>query len=360
MFAERMNDVTAAAFAPVPATKPVPDSWADVVGEIGRTPSVPIEMRIGERRCLLRLKLEDRNPFGSIKDRTAYSLILAAEREHAAGSPFTIVESTSGNLGAALAAMCRLRGHAMIAVVDPKTSLRNLELMERYGARIDMVDRPDATGCYLGARLARVKEICAAEDVYWTDQYANPANPDIHFRLTGPEIVDDVGGDMDCLFVAVSTGGTLAGIARYLRSRRLRPATRLVAVDAVGSVALSGAPAPRQLTGYGAAHPSRFVNAADVDGTEWVADADTVAICRRLTTETGLCLGGSSGAVVAASVRYLNENPHLGRPVCLCPDGGVKYFESIYDDSWVRARGIDVDRAVARYDAMGLRFSPLS
>src|SRR5437868_11039335 len=113
-----MNDVSPApAFTLAPAIEPVADSWEGLVGGIGRTPSVPIEMRIGARRCLLRLKLEDRNPLGSIKDRTAYSLILAAEREHASGdtdgSPLTIVESTSGNMGAALAAMCRLRGHAM-------------------------------------------------------------------------------------------------------------------------------------------------------------------------------------------------------------------------------------------------------
>jgi 2,3-diaminopropionate biosynthesis protein SbnA len=330
-----------------------------MVHRIGRTPLIPMEVRIGGRRWVLRLKLEGHNPLGSIKDRTAYGLIRSVEQERAADDPLTIVESTSGNLGAALAAMCKLRGHSLIAVVDPKTSPSNLSLMEHFGAEIEMVHRQDEAGSYLDERLARVKSICADEGASWTNQYANPANPGIHFRQTGPEIIMEAGHDTDFVFVAVSTGGTLAGIAGYLRSLRPKVITKVIAVDAVGSVALRTWPSTRKLTGYGSSCPSNFVDVGQMDGNAWVDDAETVATCRKLSEEAGLCLGGSSGAVVAASVRQLARNPHIRKIVCVCPDDGHKYRDSIYDDGWVRDRGIAVDETLDRYDAMRLRFAPL-
>ncbi|GII79742.1 2,3-diaminopropionate biosynthesis protein SbnA [Sphaerisporangium rufum] len=351
-------EATPVPLPPGPAT-PLPASWEALARRIGHTPMVPVEVRIGARRRVLWLKLEGCNPFGSIKDRTAYALIRSLERRHGDGGPLTIVESTSGNLGAALAGMCRLRGHSLIAVVDPKNSPVNLAAMRRFGARIEMVHRPDETGSYLGGRLARVREICARENACWTDQYANPANPEVHFRQTGPEILLDAGYDTDCVFAAVSTGGTLAGIARYLRSQRPKLITKVIGVDAVGSIALCGRPATRKLTGYGASRPSAFVQDAQVDGTAWVDDAETVAMCWKLAAEAGLCLGGSSGAVVAASVRRLARDPDTSKIVCVCPDDGVKYRDTIYDAGWVRDQGIDVEAVLDRHDAAGLRFGGL-
>lgn len=332
-------------------------SWDDLISDIGGTPTVPVEMWIGRRRWTLWLKLEGHNPLGSVKDRTACGLIRAAETQRLFQRPLHIVESTSGNLGAALAAICEARGHSLTAVVDPKTTRRNLALMAEHGARVEMVDAPDADGSHLRARIARVRDIAEREGAYWTNQYANRANPDVHYLWTGPELVDDVGEDLDAVFVPVSTGGTLAGIARYVRSELPR-APRLIGVDAAGSAALCGAHAERRLPGFGASFPSRFIAREHLDAVEWIPDAETVAVCRKLADEAGLFLGGSSGAVVAACVNHLGRHPGLNKPACICPDGGAKYADSIYDDGWVRAHGLDLDNALDRLDHLRLRFAP--
>jgi 2,3-diaminopropionate biosynthesis protein SbnA len=350
--------------SPGTARKTPPTSWEELAARIGGTPLAPVEVRLGRRRWTLLLKLEGHNPIGSIKDRTAVGLLRSLEARHPGEGALTVVESTSGNLGAALAAMCRLRGHSFIAVVDPNVSAENLGWMERFGARIEMADRADESGSYLADRIELVRRICRTEpNVHWTDQYSNPANPRIHFRQTGPEIVRQAGHDMDCVFAAVSTGGTLAGITRYVRAAsraaaaRGGPGVKVIGVDAVGSLALGGRPGLRRLTGHGASCRSDFVDIEDLDEIRWIGDADTIAMCHKLTTEAGLCLGGSSGAVVAACVQYLIRHPDTRKPVCVCPDGGFKYRESIYHDAWVRDREIAVDDALARYEELGLRFS---
>lgn len=336
-----------------------PVAWQEVASQIGNTPSVPVEMRIGRRQWVLYLKLEGYNPFGSIKDRTACSLIRSIEADHGMDRPLTIVESSSGNLGVALSAICRMRGHSLIVVVDPKVSHDNLALMQHFGARIEMVDTPDETGSYLKDRLTRVQKICADEDVHWTNQYANIANPRIHFQQTGPEIIKDAGPEVDGVFVAVSTGGTLAGIVHYFRSLRPKVIAKVIGVDAMGSIAIAGTTGRRNFPGLGASCRSDFVNAKMIDDAILITDAEAAAICRKLTTEAELCLGASSGAAVAACARYLFRHPRMRTAVCLCPDRGVRYSHSIYNDDWLRAREVDFEGALDRYAAMGLRFSRL-
>lgn len=331
-----------------------------MVGNIGGTPVATVPVRMGRRRWTLRIKLEGRNPIGSVKDRTAYGLIQSAEAARRPSDPLTIVESSSGNLGAALAALCRLRGHSFIAVVDPKTSPLNLAIMRRFDAQIEVADRSDEAGSYLADRIARVRRICSGKpDAYWTNQYANPANPEIHYEQTGPEIVRQSGPDLDCVFIAVSTGGTISGIARYLRAA-LPASVRVIGVDAKGSIALGDRPSPRRLTGYGASRRSSFVRAGDLDGVLWVDDAEVIAICRKLEDEAGLCLGGSSGAAVAGCVRYLRHHHDVRGPLCVSADDGYKYRDSIYNPGWARGKRINVASALDKYDRLGLAFSEAS
>ena len=298
------------------------------------TPLVPV--RLGERTA--HLKLEGANPAGSVKDRTAAALIadLEARGELAPGA--TIVESTSGNLGVALAAIAGRRAYRFIAVVDPKTTAENLVALRRLGARVELVDTPDAAGGYLLSRLARVRALCAERALVWPDQYTSPANPGAHERGTGPELLAQMDGVVDAVFVPVSTGGTLAGIARYLR--RESRATEIFAVDAVGSVALGGEPGPRLLTGVGASRPSSFLTRALYDRVVRVTDAEAFAECRALAAATGIAVGGSSGATLAACRRVLAPRPELERVVCLCPDHGSRYASTIYADGWLIRNGI--------------------
>jgi cysteine synthase A len=257
----------------------------------------------------------------------------------------------------ALAEMCRLRGHTFVGVVDPKVSPANLAAMKRAGAQVEWATRADETGNYLQERIARVRAMCAAEPgVYWSNQYGRSANPRVHYLQTGPELLRQAGRDLDCVFVAVSTGGTLSGVGAYLRAAS--PLTTVIGVDALGSMALGGSRGTRWLSGIGATCRSNFVGAQHLDERSWVTDAEAIAVCRKLAAEAGLSLGGSSGAVVAACLRYLEEHPFIRRPVCLCPDDGDRYRTSLYDDDWVRDHDIDLASALARMDADDLRFGP--
>src|SRR5262245_27837850 len=178
----------------------------------------PVDLVVDGIARRVNLKLEGHNPGGSIKDRTALSLIESLEHRGALRPGSVVIDSTSGNLGVALAMIARARGYEFVAVVDPKTTDENLAKMSAMGAQLEHVRQPDETGGYLLSRLARVQELCASSHAFvWTDQYSNPANPAAHFRATGPEIYRDMDGQVDAVFVAVSTGGTLAGVGRYFK-----------------------------------------------------------------------------------------------------------------------------------------------
>jgi len=337
--------------------RPPPATWADLVCRLGKTPLVSIRAEIGDRQWTVRLKLEGANPFGSIKDRTAYGLIRSLELEHARASRLAVVESTSGNLGVALAWMCALRGHSFIAVVDPLVAPDNLALIEAAGARIVLVTGADDTGNYLAARIEQVRQICTRNPAArWSNQYARAANPQVHYLQTGPELLRQAGSRLDLVVLAVSTGGTLAGVASFLRSAS--PSTTVLGVDVMGSAALGGAPGRRLLTGIGASQRSLFVGDRHLDGRTWVDDATAIATCRMLAAGTGLCLGGSSGAVLAACMDYLGRHPRLRHPVCVCPDDGTRYRHTIYNDTWITEHDIDLNQATERLTALGLRFAP--
>ena len=156
---------------------------------IGNTPLQSIYLIINKTARQVYLKLEGKNPAGSVKDRTAYALIQDLEERGVLNDKSIVVESTSGNLGVALAYICRAKGLNFLAVVDPKATQENLARMRTFGARIEMVHECDSSGGYLLARLERVKELCRSSERYvWTDQYSNPANPYAHYSATAPEI----------------------------------------------------------------------------------------------------------------------------------------------------------------------------
>jgi N-(2-amino-2-carboxyethyl)-L-glutamate synthase len=307
--------------------------------QVGDTPLRPIALPIEGRTRIVHLKLEAANPCGSLKDRTAQSLIDDLERRGLLERGSVLVESTSGNLGIALAWLARARGYRFVAVIDPKTTLENVTRLRQLGARLELVDTMDPAGGYLLARIERVRELCAASAAYvWPDQYGNPANPRAHEQGTAPELLEQFDGELDAVLVPVSTGGTLAGIARFFR--RESPGTRVVAVDAQGSVALGGRPGPRLLTGIGAGKRSCFVTPDLYDQSLLVRDAEAFAFCRALAATTAIQLGGSSGATLAACARVLARDAELERVACICPDGGGSYRSTIYSDRWLARNGI--------------------
>ncbi len=313
----------------------------EMVRTLGNTPLQPIRVVIHERPRTIHLKLEGYNPTGSVKDRTAWGLLQALEKEGRLQKGSCLIESTSGNMGVSLAFLSQQRGNDFIAVVDPKTTNENIARMQAFGAQIELVTEPDRYGGYLLSRLERVRELCQQSPRYiWSNQYGNPANPAIHKETTGPEIYRQMHGQVHAVFVAVSTGGTLAGISEYLR--KVSPATRVIAVDAHGSVIFNTQPAPRKLTGIGASQPSKFLRQEHYDEYTLVTDTQAFTFCRVLAEHLDIHVGGSSGAVLSACVDYLARHPSIEHVVCLCPDDGKHYEASIFNDSWLQANQLAI------------------
>lgn len=308
---------------------------------VGGTPLVDLRVVDREQGTTIRIgvKLEFLNRTGSVKDRTAIGLLRAMQRQSPLRSGDVVVESTSGNLGIAMASYLIPLGCRFIAVIDPNLPLDARRELIRLGAEIHDVTTLDSNGGYLLSRLRAVKELCDANARYrWSNQYGNPANVEIHLLTTGPELIEQA-PDMDAVYVAVSTGGTLAGISRCLRSQQ--PTTRIVAVDVDGSVALGGVPGRRLLSGIGASRKSSFLTKRAFDAVARITDAPSFAMCRALRSQTGVSLGGSSGSVLVACLaeNSSSDQPPL-RPVCLAADSGRNYASSFFDDDWLSACGV--------------------
>jgi 2,3-diaminopropionate biosynthesis protein SbnA len=308
---------------------------------ISETPIQRICLQLDGRPRNVFLKLEGANPGGSIKDRTALSLLRSLEDAGKLTGGGRLVESSSGNLAIGLAMLARRRGYRFTAVLDPRVTAENLRRLRDLGAETVMVEEPDAAGGYLLTRLARIREMLAEDPgLLWTNQYGSTANPGAHYSGTGPELYQQMGHRVDVVFVAVSTGGTLAGIGRFFRETS--PKTRVIAVDARGSAALGGAPGKRRLVGIGSSRQSEFLDARLYDEHIYVEDCEAFAFCRALEASTGIAVGGSSGACLAACARYLQAHGGIERAVCLCADRGEHYASSIFSDSWLAQHGLEI------------------
>lgn len=283
-------------------------------------------------------KLERFNPSGSAKDRPAASILAQALASGRLAPGGTLVESSSGNLGVALAQQARWHGVRLICVVDPRTNRCAQRAMRALGAVVVCVEEPDEqTGDWLTARIARVQEIVASTPgAYWSDQYANEANPAAHASGTMREIAEDLDHRVSAVYVAVSTTGTLNGCLDYARAHSL--GTDVIAVDAVGSVLFGGTHLPRRLPGIGAGMVPPLALRAQPADVLRVEEYDAVLGCRFLAAHEGLLVGASGGAVVAAVRETLDRYGPEDRVVLVFHDGGEPYLDTVYDDDWVAER----------------------
>lgn len=305
-----------------------------VVSCVGRTPLVYLRRLFPEPGLDVIAKLELLNPGGSVKDRPARFIVEQGLQDGTIGAGTHLIESTSGNLGIALAMVARVYGLGFTAVVDPKISPTNLRILQQFGARIEMVHEPDAAGGYLHTRIRRVHELLQAiPNSVWINQYANQRNWQSHYYGEGSEILADLDGPVDCLVLGVSTTGTILGIARRLREAF--PRLRVVAVDAVGSVIFGTPPGPRALPGIGASRVPELFSPAEIDTVIHVDDWESVQACRDLLAREGIFAGGSSGSVIAAIRKLLPTLPRPCRVLTLLPDRGERYLDLVYDDDWL-------------------------
>ncbi len=296
-----------------------------VMGTIGGTPLVELS-RIG-RGLPVRLlaKLEFKNPLGSVKDRIAHAMIEAAERSGAIGPDSVIVEPTSGNTGIGLAFVCAVKGYRLILTMPETMSVERRKLLRHLGA--ELVLTPGDQGMK-GAIDAARRILAGEEKAFMPDQFANPANPEIHRRTTAEEIWRDTAGRVDIFVAGVGTGGTLTGVGEVLKARN--PEVHTVAVEPADSPVLSGgAPGPHKIQGIGAGFVPAVLNCDVIDEVIPIENEEAFHWARQLAGKEGLLSGISSGAALAAALKVAARPESRGKQLVLVlPSTGERYLST--------------------------------
>ncbi|WP_448623626.1 2,3-diaminopropionate biosynthesis protein SbnA [Geodermatophilus sp. URMC 64] len=279
------------------------------------------------------LKCEGFNFAGSIKLKAATEMVEAAERDGILTEDSVLIESSSGNLGVAIAMLAASKGYRFLCVTDSRCNLSTRRLMEALGSQVHVITEPADVGGFLGARIQYVERLCASDDRYvWLNQYTNPGNWLAHYRRTAPAIARAF-PRLDVLFVGAGTTGTLMGCARWFHEWHRQ--VRVIAVDAVGSVTFGGPPGRRMIPGLGTSVKPALLDESFIDEVVTVEEADTVRACHRLARH-GFLFGGSTGTVVSGAMGWLARND--GRDltaVAIAPDLGERYLDTVYQSSWV-------------------------
>jgi cystathionine beta-synthase len=313
----------------------IKDSILDTIGD---TPLVRLA-RIGAGLApQIVAKVEYFNPGGSIKDRVAIRLVEAAERDGRLRPGGTIIEPTSGNTGTGLAIAARLKGYRVIAVMPDKMSTEKIDLLRAYGAEVVVAPTdvaPDSPQSYYRVADRLTEEIPGA---FQPNQYANPANPETHYLTTGPELWRQTGGRLTHFVCGVGTGGTISGVAKYLKEQK--PDIEIIGADPVGSIYSNAEVHPYLVEGVGEDFWPVTFDPSIVDRYVTVSDRDSFLTTRRLAADEGLLVGGSCGLAVHAALQVARgiDDPQAMVAVIL-PDGGRAYLSKIFSDAWMSQYG---------------------
>lgn len=306
-----------------------------ILTTIGNTPLIKLENVFKDSHFQLFAKLEMFNPGGSIKDRPALYMLLNAFEKGEIKPGDTIIESSSGNLGIGLAQASTVLGLHFITVIDPKTTQQNINILKTYGAEVDLVAEPDPiTGDFLPARINRVKSLLASiPNSCWCNQYANLNNARAHHQ-TMHEIITALDSRLDYLFCSTGSCGTLRGCVEYIRSHDLK--TKVIAVDAKGSVIFGDKRGKRLIPGHGAGRVPELFQPGLEDVHVHVTDMDCISGCHRLLRSEAILAGGSSGGVIAAIEKKQKEIPIGATCAAIFCDRGERYLDTIYSGTWVQ------------------------
>jgi cysteine synthase A len=283
-----------------------------VLGTVGRTPLVLL------KGTSIAVKLESRNPGGSVKDRIAVAMIEAAERDGRLKTGGTLIEATSGNTGIGLAMVAAAKGYRLVLTMPERMSKERIALLRYLGAEVVLTP-----GAMMREAVDRAKELLATTaGAVMLDQFSNPANAEMHRRTTAVEIWEDTRGEVETFVAGVGTGGTLTGVGSELKKRK--PSVRVVAVEPERSAVLSGRPAgPHLIQGIGAGFVPALLDRAVIDEIITVSDEDAFEQSRQLAKQFGVSAGISSGAALFAAKKVAK-----GLTVVMLPDSGERYLST--------------------------------
>ena len=309
---------------------------------IGRTPLVRLNRVTGGGKATLLVKVEGRNPAGSIKCRIGASMIWDAEKRGILTPGKALIEPTSGNTGIALAFVAAARGYSITLTMPETMSLERRKLLRVLGA--NLVLTPGSQG--MAGAISKAEEIVASDPTRFVllQQFKNPANPEIHFRTTGPEIWEDTDGAIDVLVSGIGTGGTITGVSRYIKKEKgkqilsvgIEPSASPVIAQHLAGQPLK--PGPHKIQGIGAGFIPETLDLSVVDRVELATNEEAFEMARRLSKEEGILAGISGGAAVAVAVRLGQQPEFAGKTmVVVLPDAAERYlstalFEGMFDE----------------------------
>ncbi len=327
--------------------------YENILELIGNTPMVKLNRITTGLKSKILAKLEFYNPGGSVKDRIAIRMIESAEKHGLIKPGYTLIEPTSGNTGIGLALAAIIKGYKVICTMPDKVSKEKINLLKALGAEVIITPTavpPEDPRHYTKVAERLNKEI---SNSIILNQYYNPANPEAHYRTTGPEIWKQTNGEVDVLVAGIGTGGTITGVGRFLKEKK--PEIKIIGVDPVGSMYYyehrrirlnekydySEVVHPYKIEGIGEDFIPLTVDLNIIDEIIKVSDRDAFLTARRLAKEEGILAGGSSGAAVFAALQIAKREDFYGKTiVVILPDTGRNYLNEFYSDEWMKEQGL--------------------